>query len=234
MTVKNKTNKPKSDFNCQFCKKDFITEKNLIAHSCEKKRRWLWRDEKYIKLGFFAYRKFYIFSMKNSKEKTYQDFMDSKYYTGFTKFGRYLINMNAIDIEGFIEFILKSNTKLELWCSDALYEEWIKNLSKKESPERAVERNILLMVQWERETGIVWQDFFRKVNPQLATIWIKTGRITPWILYSGFGDQLFSRMSDEQLTIVKDLLDPNFWAKKFILNKEEVENIKNHLKSAGV
>jgi thioredoxin-related protein len=31
---------------CEFCKKDFVREKSLINHMCEKKRRWLWKDER--------------------------------------------------------------------------------------------------------------------------------------------------------------------------------------------
>jgi hypothetical protein len=226
--------KIKSEFCCEFCKKDFVTERNLIAHSCEPKRRWMWRDEKYIKLGFIAYQKFYILSMKTRKPKIYADFMKSKYFTSFTKFGKYLQNINAIESNGFMDYVIKTNVKLDQWCEDWVYEAWVREVSKKESPEQAVERNILLMSQWARETDEPWQDFFRKVNPQLATKWIQQGRISPWILYAGFGDSLFSRMSDEQLGMVRDLINPEYWTKKFALNREAVAFIKISLTEAGV
>jgi hypothetical protein len=220
---------------CDFCKKEFVNEKNLINHTCVKKQRWIWQDEKYVKLGFIAYKKFYKISYGSSKkEKTYTDFMNSKYYTGFTKFGRHILDINAVDPEGFIEFVIKLNIKMTDWTADYVYETWIRELNKKESPDRAVERNILLMIQWAKDNNEPWNEFFRKVNPQIATRWIKMGRISPWLLYAGFGNDLFSRMSDEQLILIKDLIDPVFWTKKVAINKDDVEYIKTVLKSAGV
>ena len=66
-------------FHCEFCKKDFSYEKSLINHMCEKKRRWLWRDERYIRLGFTAFQKFYELTLRSKKPKTYREFMDSLY-----------------------------------------------------------------------------------------------------------------------------------------------------------
>lgn len=214
---------------CDYCKKEFTDERYLIAHSCEKKRRHLWKDEKYIKIGFIAYQNFYKYAMKVRKPKTYEQFADSKYFTSFTKFGKHILDINAVDPEGFIDFVIRNNVKIADWCSDYVYETWVRELGKKESPDRALERNILLMEQWSRDTGEPWNDFFRKVNPILATNWIKGGRISPWLLYTGYGDQLFSRMSDEQLNMVATVIDPKFWAKKIALNKAEVENFKTIL-----
>lgn len=219
---------------CEYCKKEFTDERYLIVHSCEKKRRHLWKDEKYIKLGFIAYQKFYVYAMKTKKPKTYDQFADSKYFTSFTKFGKHILDINAVDPEGFIDFVIRNNVKIGDWCIDYVYETWVRELGKKESPDRALERSILLMEQWSRDTGENWVDFFRNVNPILATNWIKSGRISPWLLYTGFGDALFSRMSDEQLGMVAEVIDPKFWAKKIALNKDEVSNFKSILKEAGL
>lgn len=219
---------------CEFCKKTFVRESSFMVHMCERKRRWLWKDEKYIKLGFYAYQKFYTISMRVKKPKTYEDFMDSKYFTSFTKFGRHLQNINAIEPEAFVEFLIKGQVKIEDWTADWAYETWVRELAKKESPEKAIERNILLMEQWSRETGEPWYDFFRRVATPLATKWIRTGRISPWILYAGVGEQLFDRMSDEQLALVKEWINPIYWQSKIRDHKEEVDFIKTVLKEAGV
>lgn len=224
----------KEVFACEYCKKEFTDERYLIAHSCEKKRRYFWKDEKYIKLGFFAYQKFYSYAMKTKKPKTYPDFAESKYFTSFTKFGKHILDINAIEPEGFIDFVIKHNIKIGDWCKDYVYETWIRELGKKESPDRALERSIMLMTQWSIDTGKPWIDFFREVNTILATNWIKSGRISPWLIYTGFGDPLLSRMSDEQLVMVSEVIDPVFWAKKISLNKSDVENFKSILKEAGL
>lgn len=218
---------------CEFCKRDFSTEKTLIAHACEKKRRWLWKDEKYATMGFRAYQLFYEISMKSKKVKTQEDFIDSQYYLAFTKFGKHLVDINAIEPIGFVEFLIRTNVRLDDWTLPRPYEIWVRELGRKEHPDKALERNILLMEQWSRETGEDWTDFFRKVNPQLATKWIKTGRISPWLLFT-VGDALIERLSDEQLVLVQELLDPGFWFKKFETYAEEVRSIKFNLRSVGV
>lgn len=221
---------------CDFCKKSFSKESSLLAHACEKRRRWMMRDEKYVKLGFFSYQRFYhlTYSSRKNKEQTYEQFSNSSFFSAFVVFGKYLLSINAIDCEGFIDSLIKNQVKLANWIHPQFYEAWIRELGRKESSDRAVERNILLMRQWELDTGEPWSDFFRKVNPQLATKWIKSGRISPWLLYCGFGNDLFSRMSDEQLDLVKDLLDPEFWLKKINSNQDDVQQIKSILQEAGV
>lgn len=221
-------------FHCEFCKKDFSREKTFMNHMCEKKRRWLWRDEKYIRIGFMAFQKFYELSLRSKKEKTYHDFMNSLYFTAFTKFGRHVENIMAIEPAGFVEMLIKNNIKLDDWTNDVWYESWTRELAKKEPPMKAVERNILLMEQWGREYDENWIDFFRKVPTAQATTWIRKGRISPWLLYCGVGQPLFDRMSDEQLGLVKEWINPLFWTTKIRDNREEVDQIKAILQEAGV
>ena len=99
---------------------------------------------------------------------------------------------------------------------------------------KAVERNILLMEQWGREYNENWVDFFRKVPTAQATTWIRKGRISPWLLYCGVGTALFERMSDEQLGLIKEWINPIFWTGKIRDNKAEVDQIKAILEEAGV
>jgi len=221
-------------FPCEFCKKEFVRENSFINHMCEKKRRWLWRDERYIRIGFIAFQMFYKLSVRSKKEKTYTDFMDSQYFTAFTKFGRYVEHINAIEVQGFVEMLIKNNIKLDDWVNETWYESWTRELARKESPSKAMERNILLMEQWGRETGENWVDFFRKVSTVQATTWIRKGRISPWLLYTEAGQALFDRMSDEQLGMVKDWINPIAWKPKIRDHKEEVDEIYEILKEAGV
>lgn len=225
---------PEPTFPCEFCKKEFKFERGLINHMCEKKRRWLWRDEKYIRIGFMSFQMFYRLSVRSKKEKTYEDFMDSQYFTAFTKFGRYVENISAIEVSGFVEMLIKGNVKLDDWTNEIWYESWTRELAKKEPPLKAVERNILLMEQWGREYGENWVDFFRKVPTPKATEWIRKGRISPWLLYSGVGQALFDRMSDEQLGLVKEWINPLYWTGKIRDHKAEVEQIRAILQEAGV
>jgi hypothetical protein len=79
----------------------------------------------------------------------------------------------------------------------------------------------------------VWTDFFRKVSPGVATKWIRSGRVSPWLLYT-VGDDLLDRMSNEQMSMIKEWIDPAFWPFKLRTHAQEVELIKLTLREAGV
>ena len=223
------------DLTCEYCHKSFSLEKTFLVHMCELKRRWLDQDTKYVKLGYMVYKRFYEVNYRHQKEKNFDDFMRSQFYSSFTKFGRYLLNIDAIRPKEFIEFLIKQGVKLDRWESPRTYEAYLRELNKRETPAAAIERNFMLMVQWGEETGENWTDFFRKISPALAVHYIQAGRISPWILFtaSSAGD-LIGRMSEEQLALVQKNIDPDFWGVKLKRAAEEVDFIRQQLDDAGL
>ena len=203
---------------------------------CEQKRRFTNKDSKYVRLGFLAYNRFYEISQAvGSKKRTYESFARSSYYTAFTKFGKYIIDVNAIDPEKFIDFVITSGVKLDKWCSDAVYETYIRELNKKETAERAVERGILLMQQWGMENDRPYNVFFREISKPRAIHWIKSGRISPWIIFnSTSGSELLNSFNDHELNLINEYLEPTFWSRKFQVRNEDVLFVKQVLETAKI
>jgi hypothetical protein len=207
----------------------------MLAHACEKKRRWLSRDEKAYKMAFLVFRKFYDVNFRSMKPRTYEDFMVSSHFTAFVKFGKYLLDIQAINPEAFVDFLLKAEVPMKNWTVGFVYEQYIRELNKRESAESAVSRNILLMQQWEMESGLPWNEFFKHVSPNLATAYIRSGRLSPWVLYTaGTSHELMERFSEEQLKMIEQYVDPRFWQRKFSEHKDEVDFIKEILNEAGI
>ena len=222
-------------FECQFCGKSFKREKTLAVHLCEQKRRWLNKDSKYVRLGFLAYNRFYEITQGSTKERTYEQFAKSNYYTAFTKFGRHILEINAIDPEKFIDFVIRNSVKLDKWCSDLVYETYIRELNKKETAERAVERGILLMQQWGREHDRPYNVFFREISRPRLIHWVKSGRISPWIIFNcDSGNAVIDKLTDDELNIINEYLEPTFWTRKFSTRKEDVDFVQMVLKEAGL
>lgn len=193
------------------------------------------RDEKYVKMGFFIYQKFYNFAFRTMTPRTYDDFMNSNYFTSFSKFGRYLMDIHAINPEAFVDFLLKAQIPLSKWQMPLIYEQYIRELNKKESVSSAFERNVLLMQQWEMDTGHPWHTFFINVNTNIATSWIQSGRLSPWVLYTAStAHQLFDRFTEEQLQLIERAVEPRFWSRKFDEAKDDVKFVKELLAEAGV
>jgi hypothetical protein len=98
------------------------------------------------------------------------------------------------------------------WCKDFVYEEYIKNMLKNESADRAVERSILHMKDWAESTGQNWQDYFRSVSTTSALQDIKMGRISPWCTFAtDQGSRLIDRLDETQVHELVNYLEPKSW-----------------------
>ena len=127
-------------FVCRYCKKSFVKETTLIAHMCEPKRRYQQEKETGVQLGLKAYLRFYEISQGSAKTKNYDDFVGSPYYTAFVKFGRHLVGVRCVNTASFTDWLLKNNKKIDHWCKEALYLEWLHEYLKKEAVQDALER----------------------------------------------------------------------------------------------
>jgi hypothetical protein len=202
-------------YTCQYCKKNFIKENSLTVHSCEPRRRRQEKDEAGVRLGFNSYIKFYELTQGSAKLKTYDDFCESPYYKAFVKFGRYCVNTKVINPARFTEWVLKQNKKLDYWCSDKLYEEYLLFYLKVERMEDALARGIEHALTWAEEKEVPSQDYLRYGNHNVITNAIVNGRISPWILYNcESGQRFLSEMSTEHQTMVWTYIDPDVWTKK--------------------
>lgn len=223
---------------CEYCNRAFHGEINLINHSCEKKRRWFSKDEPHARLAFLAWARFYELNSSLRKEgtkKTFREFMESKYYLAFVKFGKHMVDLNAIDPSSFIDYVIKNNLPLDKWTHDVVYEKYVTDLIKNEMPEKALARNIELMQEWAAQHSEAWYDFFRKVSPVQAAAWVKNGRISPWVLYNAdSAEVLLDRCGPEQLKMISTTAKPAQWKLRFNKNKDSADWIRDTLKKAGL
>ncbi len=220
---------------CEFCKKSFFNETLFMKHNCTKKQRWLLRDELESKTALLAWNRFYELTSSTKKDRPYREFIDSKFYIAFIKFIKHMKSLNVIEPAKFIDYVIKNSIPIDKWTQDWVYEQYVTELTKKETPDKALERNIMLMNEWSNTTGEPWYDFFRKVNPNQAVYWIKTGRLSPWIVYNvDSAVSFFSRCNEEQLNIIMKYAALGPWKVKFHNNKDDCQFIRETLKNSGM
>jgi hypothetical protein len=225
----------KLNYKCEFCSKLFAKEKTLVVHLCEQKRRHLGKNERHVQFGLLTYQRFYELTQKASKPKTFDEFASSPYYTAFVKFGSFMSNVNPIYPDRFIDFVIKSGVKLDHWCRDELYDQYISELIKIEPADGAIQRTIKQMIEWGEANKAPWEHYFQYVNLNRATHDIKEGLVSPWvILNSKSGRDMLKRMNDEQLHIVGTVIDPQFWARRFKSLPADVELVKDVIKEAKI
>ena len=231
-------NESSQSYKCRYCGKEFRKESTLTAHLCEQKRRWQQEKDTGVQFGLRAYLRFYETTQGSAKLKSYEDFVTSPYYSAFVRYGRHLVAIRAINSDSFTNWLLKNNKKLDFWCKDSFYEEWLHDYLKKEATQDALERALKEMQDYadthpDLRNGFM--DYFRYGNSNRICFHITTGRISPWILFNcDSGVEFLETLLEDQLGIIMPWIDPDYWNRKFQDYVADAEWCKHVLKEAGL
>lgn len=221
-------------YQCRYCKKDFTRETTLAVHVCEPKRRFQEQNERGVQLGFQAYIKFYEVTQGSAKLKTFENFAESSFYRAFVKFGRYCVDIRAINPARFTEWLIRQNKKIDYWCRDSIYTEYLLEYLRVENVSDALARAIEFSIDWSEKSGHPAQDCLRYGNSNAMTYAVTTGRISPWILYNcDSGLKFLNELDSTQVAMVWPYIDSEFWSKKFVDYMADQEYARDILKKAG-
>ena len=221
-------------FVCGYCDKTFSRESSIEVHMCEPKRRRLQRGDRGVQLGLQAYVRFYETMQGSAKNKTFDDFETSSYYRAFVKFGHYCVNTRVINPERFMAWLLKQQKKIDKWCSDQIYTEYLTNYLTLEAVDDALARAMEYGLDWAEKTGNPAHDCLRYGNANAICHAITAGRISPWVIYnSESGQKFLGELSSDQVTMIWIYIDSDVWQKKFQTYPADQEYSKEMLKQAG-
>jgi hypothetical protein len=225
-------------YSCKYCNKTYSKESTLAAHLCEPKRRVQQESETGVQFGLRAYKRFYEMTQGSARNKDYADFCKSPYYNAFVKFGRYCVDIRAINFMNFCEWLLQNNKKIDHWTKDKLYQEWMLPYVKREQAQDALERGVKEMLDYcedheELKNGI--QDYFRYANSNRICHHISTGRVSAWLVFNcDSGVDFLDTLNEEQLQIIYPYIDPEYWQRRFIDFVADTEWVKQTLKDIGL
>jgi hypothetical protein len=100
---------------------------------CEKKRRWMNKDDPASRIGFNVWTDFMKYVSPNTKKvKTIDDFIRSADYLGFVKFANYLIELRPLESDKFIQWLFKMGVRLSDWQKPGTYQLYVQEAAKKE------------------------------------------------------------------------------------------------------
>lgn len=210
----------------------------LAAHLCEPKRRYQQQNEQGVQIGFKAYLRFYETTQGSAKLKTYDDFASSSFYIAFVRFGRYAVDIRAINTANYVDWLLKNNHKLDFWTKESLYITWLESYLRREPVQDAIERALKEMQDYADSNSDLQNNFnnyFRLGSSNRICQHIVNGRISPWVIYNcTSGVEWLGQLNQEQLNIVMPWIDPDFWSKKFKDYLADQEWAKSILTQAGL
>jgi len=134
------------------------------VHVCEAKKRHQERDEVGVQIGLQAYLRFYETTQGSARLKTYEDFARSPYYRAFVRYGRYCVAIRVINVPRFTDWLLKQNKKIDHWCRDTVYTEYLTQHVRAESVTDALARAMEQAIAWSEETDNPDRDYLRYGN----------------------------------------------------------------------
>ena len=224
-----------TEYQCKYCGVKFSRESTLNVHQCEPKRRELQKNEKGVTIGFNAWLRFYELTQGSAKLKTYEEFCQSSLYGAFVKFGRHCVAISAINVDQFTDYVLKNNFKIDHWCRDAIYSEYLFHLLRHESATDALERSIVTMQKWSEEfPQYQFNEYFTHISPNRLIQHIQNGRISPWVIYCcDNGTEKLSQLTEDQLEIIIAFIDPPFWERHLRDYPADTEMTRHILSEAG-
>jgi hypothetical protein len=221
-------------YGCEFCKREFARESTVLKHICEYKHRWIERDKQGNRLGFQSWLQFYKKNSASKKQKTYEEFIKSAYYIAFVKFGSYCVNVNALNVSRFVDWLLKNQIKIDSWCQDSIYTKYLIEYLRTEDAFDAIARSIETCIEKSTEEGIQTCDYLRYGNSNKICYAITTGKISPWMLYcSDSGVRFLETLNQPQVKMISDYINPEQWALKFHRDTNLKQQIRETLKLAG-
>lgn len=224
----------KTDHVCQYCTKAFQRESSLAVHVCEAKRRHQERDEIGVQLGLQAYLRFYEITQGSARLKTFEDFAGSPYYRAFVKFGRYCVSIRTVNTARFIDWLVRQNKKIDHWCRDSVYTQYLSDYVQSENATDALARALETAIDWSQQTANPDRDFLRYGNDNMICHAITTGRITSWVLYNcNSGVEFLDRINADQVTMIWSMIDADFWQRRFRDYPADTAYIKDMLAKAG-
>jgi phage antirepressor YoqD-like protein len=221
-------------YNCRYCKRTFVKETSLSVHMCEPKRRYQEQNERGVQLGLQAYLRFYEITQGSAKLKTFDNFVESSYYRAFVKFGRYCVEVKVINPTRFTEWLLKHNKKIDHWCKDSIYTEYLTDYLRVENVNDALARAMEFGIDWAEKSGHPAEDCLRYGNTNAMVYAVSTGRISPWIIYnSESGQKFLAELDVTQIAMIWSYIDADFWMKKFKDYPADQEYAREILQKAG-
>lgn len=223
-----------TDFGCEFCNRKFAREKTLLSHICETKHRWLEKDKQANRIAYQTFVEFYKKHTAAKKQKTQLEFIKSAYYLAFIKFGNYCVSTNCINVNRYSLWLLQNNLKLDNWCLDKNYTQFLIEFLRTEDAFDAISRGVETCIALAESENIQPQDILRYGNTNRICHNIATGKLSPWLLYcSDSGIRFLETLNPDQVKMINDYINPEQWALKFHREPDLKKRIIDTLKEAG-
>lgn len=181
---------------CQFCKKEFKTEKGFQKHTCLKKERY----ENFNVLAFrlwLHWNRLCRLRVSKDEEKNKMRFISSKEYNHFEKFTGYLIELNPINAYDYVNWLVKNNIKIYNWYTPDVYHEWVVQYLKSENEISACKRSEMFLDQQCIDIN--------NISENRLFLYLYYGKVSPYYIKK-IDKKIFLKLGDDLLAKLYDII----------------------------
>jgi hypothetical protein len=91
------------------------------------------------------------------------------------------------------------------------------------------------MKNWGEQNHMPWNAFFQKISKPRGIHMIRSGKISPWVLYnSKSGLKFLESLTAQETVMIEDYICPTSWTKRFNQSPTDVEFVHDIMKKANI
>ena len=176
---------------CEFCGKEFKTEKGFEKHMCEKKSRYVNFNEVGYQVWLTICNVFKVRLPKNSDDKTLKlKFINDKSYKCICLFSHWMIETGVLNAFSYISFLKSNMIPMKNWMDSNTYKCWLYQYLKDEPETISIKRS---------------EDYLNNLGISLETI--SPNRLWLGIRYGHITNKYLKKKKFD----VRPLLDEKAW-----------------------
>jgi hypothetical protein len=128
-------------YKCEFCGKEFKTEKGFQRHSCEKKKRFMEFDEVGFRIWSIMNNVFKVrMPRKITADELKMRFVNDKSYKAIVMFAHWVVDNGVLDIVSYLQFLNRNVVPMKQWTTSRVYKVWLIEYLKNEPLSQATKR----------------------------------------------------------------------------------------------
>lgn len=206
-------------FPCQHCGRVFSTEKIVLTHLCEQRRRFQQKDVPFARLGFEAFNEINMLMFGKDGLKSEEEFRKSEFYLACLRWGHFVIDINCVNIREYLRWLLKMSIPIDMWDKDKIYDSWLQNWVLIEDPWEAFERSVKKITEWGDSESKEYKNYFRQAGTARILTDIRNSSISGWLVFScESGVSWLGSLGNGDLDLIWGWVDAQKW--KILFNKK--------------
>lgn len=217
-------------YTCTFCEREFVRKTWFEKHLCEKKKRFLDRNNITV---IKAHRLFNHWQrrtglLRRSNVKTMEEFCKSPFYGAFVRLSEFTASEYVVSGFKYIDWLVDNDVPEKQWCNPRDLDDYRAYLRDSEEPETQAETSCKNIRVWCADNGVTMPEFFRSITPGQALNMVRENKLSPWVMmgYQPCIDELVSRFGDEMLFTLNEHINVPYWLDKVDTEADNVAKVR--------